>query len=51
MVEFLIVDHSTAHNVIFDKSIIRMAKMIVATFCMTVKFLTLFKESGSQSEL
>lgn len=40
MVEFLIINHLTTYNAIFGKSIMQIAKNVVATFCMMVKFPT-----------
>ncbi|KAH1121439.1 hypothetical protein J1N35_004599, partial [Gossypium stocksii] len=39
-VHFFFVDYPMAHNVIFGKPIMRMAKMVVATFYMKIKFPT-----------
>ncbi|KAK5834888.1 hypothetical protein PVK06_010568 [Gossypium arboreum] len=40
MIEFLMVDHPSAYNAIFGRSIIRMEKMVATTFCLKLKFLT-----------
>ncbi|KAK5771445.1 hypothetical protein PVK06_047649 [Gossypium arboreum] len=39
-VQFHMVDHAMAYNAIFRKKIMRMEKMLVAMFCMKIKFLT-----------
>ncbi|KAK5845271.1 hypothetical protein PVK06_001440 [Gossypium arboreum] len=40
MVEFLLVVHPSTSNVIFGRSIMRVMKLVVAMFCMVVKFPT-----------
>lgn len=40
MVDFLVLDYHVTYNTIFGRPIIRMAKMVVITFCMMVKFPT-----------
>lgn len=38
-VQFFVVGHLMTYNAIFERSIMRMVKMIVLTFCMKIKFL------------
>ncbi|KAH1090558.1 hypothetical protein J1N35_017815 [Gossypium stocksii] len=37
-VQFFMVDHPMAYNAIFGRPIMRTAKMVIATFCMNIKF-------------
>ncbi|KAH1032029.1 hypothetical protein J1N35_044203 [Gossypium stocksii] len=39
-VQFFFVDHPMAYNVIFRRSVMRKAKMVIATFCIKIKFST-----------
>ncbi|KAH1091438.1 hypothetical protein J1N35_018695 [Gossypium stocksii] len=39
-VRFFVVDHSMAYNAIFGQLIMRMARMMIATFCIKIKFPT-----------
>lgn len=39
-VQFYMVDHQMAYNTIFGRSIMKMARMVVVTFCMKIKFPT-----------
>ncbi|KAK5846637.1 hypothetical protein PVK06_002933 [Gossypium arboreum] len=39
-VQFFVVDHPMAYDVIFGRPIIRMERMIIATLCMKIKFPT-----------
>ncbi|TYG45460.1 hypothetical protein ES288_D11G175400v1 [Gossypium darwinii] len=40
MVEFSVVNNTTASNIIFGWPLMKMVKMVVATFCLKVKFPT-----------
>ncbi|KAK5839009.1 hypothetical protein PVK06_007763 [Gossypium arboreum] len=37
-VQFYIVDHLMAYNAIFGRPIMKMARMVVVTYCMKIKF-------------
>ncbi|KAH1082029.1 hypothetical protein J1N35_021790 [Gossypium stocksii] len=39
-IQIFVVDYSMAYNAIFGRSIMRMAKMVIAIFCMKIKFPT-----------
>lgn len=39
-IQFFAVDHPMAYNVIFRCPIMRLAKMMIANFCMNIKFPT-----------